>query len=146
MNEESSRTKRRKSPREKESFFSSTTLLALLGSIGVGAGIKYYVDMNKTGARVNRHKPFTGTQIKTHPVEAPDMKINETSAGFTGANDTIIGGTAATSIKDTTRTADTGKTAGAVGSIDRIDATFSKTNDDTNLKPITEVGKTATNT
>jgi len=143
-NEERRGKKRRKSHKEKESFFTSTTFLTLLGSIGVGAGIKYYMGMNET-QRVNRHKPFTGTQIKTHPVEAPDlvvetpkMKINETTTGFTGANDATTG---ATGITDTTRTANTGSVTGTRDTFSRTDI-----NNDDDLKPITEVGRTATNT
>jgi len=137
--QEQSGKKRRKSHKEKESFFTSTTFLTLLGSVGIGAGIKYYLDMNKTGTtRVNRHKPFTGSQIKTHPVEAPDMKTNETTAGFTGANDATVSSTKTT---DTTRNLNTGKVTGTVDTFDRT-----KTNNDDDLKPIVEVGRTASNT
>jgi len=128
-----------KSKQKKQSFFTSTTFLTLLGSIGIGAGVKYYLDMNQTGStRINRHKPFTGTEIKTHPVEAPEMKINETTAGFTGANDAKIGVLGGT---DTPRTANTGKITGTVDTFDKT-----KTTNDDDLKPIVEVGRTANNT
>lgn len=130
--------KRGKSKQKKQSFFTSSTFLTLLGSIGIGAGIKYYMGMNETSERVNRHKPFTGTQIKTHPVEAPDMKINETTAGFTGANDATVSLKGTT---DTTQTANTGKISGTADTFDRT-----KINNDDDLKPIVEVGRTASKT
>lgn len=146
--------KHRKHRREKESFFSGTMLWTLLGSIGIGAGIKYYMDANESGKRVNRHRQFTGTQIKTHPVEAPDlethkvdMKINETSEGFTGRTGATIGTsgttgtTGTTGLTDTTAFENRGKVTGTVDTFDRTDI-----NKDDDLKPITEVGKTASNT
>ncbi len=125
--------KHRKSHREKESFFNSTTLLALLGSIGIGAGLRYYFGSETE----NKNRAFTGRKVKTFNLDAKNAdttRQTETSTPKTPAVQTT-----------TTRT--TGKDAitGSVDTFDRVDSTFSKTNDDTDLKPITEVGKTASN-
>ena len=137
--------------KKKSSFFNSTTLLTLLGSIGLGAGVKYFIDSSSGGSR----RKFTGTAIKTHPVDAPDidktttetMKTDETSAGFT------TGGA-----KRATATSDnSSKVTGGVGSIDTTDDKYTASgnrsglendltnNDDDDLKPILEIGRTQTN-
>ena len=143
---------------EKSSFFNTTTLLTLLGSIGLGAGVKYFMESGK----VNKHRPFTGTAIKTHPVEAPDistqtktgttMKTDQTDAGFT------TGTSRATATSDTDRT----KVTGSVDSFEMTresydttrDRPFTKsdnsfgtlnesTSNDDDSKPILELGRTA---
>ncbi len=124
-------------PAEKESFISNKMLLTLLGSVGLGAAVKYYFGSEK----VNRHRPFTGRSIKTYDVvktnttntQSTDSLIDKPTASIrTTASATSVSAARATDDKNTV----------VSGSIDSLN----KTKDDNDLKPITQVGKTATNT
>jgi len=125
--------KHRKTHREKESFFTSTTFLALLGSIGVGAGLRYYFGPETK----NKTREFSGGKVKTYNLDAANtdkLTPTLTTSPKTPAVSSVG-----------TKTTDREKITGSVDSFGKITTTFNKTTDDDDLKPITEVGKTATN-
>ncbi len=124
---------------EKKSFFNGTTLLTLLGSIGLGAGLKYYMGLETE----NKHRPLSTDEIEAarHDIKnAAPQKTSEfrdhaspssvQSPSSIHSTASIPPATDATEIRD----------AFGVG----VDS-FDKANDDSDLKPITEVGRTATN-
>ncbi len=115
--------KHRKPHREKESFFTSKSFLALLGSIGIGAGLRYYFGP-ETGDKTNRTIKNPQFEYKN----ADNMKTFDTSK-----------------TKTPSVSAPTAETTKSIDTFGSADTTFNKTNDDSDLKPITEVGKTATN-
>ena len=119
---------------EKKSFFNGTTLLTLLGSIGLGAGLKYYLGLESE----NKHRPLSTGEIEaarrdiknTAPQKKSESHVSTTSSTV-HSTASITPSTDATEIRD----------AFGVG----INS-FDKANDDSDLKPITELGRTATNT
>lgn len=117
---------------EKESSSNGKILLALLGTLGLGAGLKYYFGTGEKSERrlhsdrkmkTDQSEAKITTDTKTTPLPinpAPNSVHTEkpssaSSIDLTGNRDLVVGG------------ADL----------------FNKTNDDDDLKPITEIGRTA---
>lgn len=111
---------------KKQSFFNSTTLLTLLGSIGLGAGLKYYLDSE------NEHRTFNARKVKNYNTDTKNMV--DKKSGDLSLDAPITSAAPSTStVTNSTENRDT--ISGSVGS-------FNKTDDDTDLKPIVEVGRT----
>ncbi len=125
----------RKSYAEKESFSNSKMLLTLLGSIGLGAGLSYYFGTEAE----NKHRPVTNQKIKTGNLDAKNTVEKKTIDLSIPTPPTSIPTKTPLSTSSIDRTENRDTISGSVGS-------FDKTNDDSDLKPITEVGRTATNT
>jgi CBS domain-containing protein len=128
-----SRQSYRKQFVEKESFFNSSNLLTLLGTIGLGAGLSYYFGIGGGAEQPTKKTKTQHLDTKISTGKKTDHLL--TVAPATPAHKTTTMPGAATT--DRTETRDT--ISGTVSS-------FNKTNDDDDLKPITEVGRTATNT
>jgi CBS domain-containing protein len=131
-----SRETYRKSYTEKESFSNGKMLLTLLGSIGLGAGLSYYFGTEDE----NKRRSLANQKIKTGNLDAKNTVDKKTLDLSIPTPPTSVHPTtplSTSSITDKTERRDT--ISGSVGS-------FDKTNDDSDLKPITEVGRTATNT
>lgn len=131
--ERPSRETYKESYSEKESSSKGKILLALLGTIGLGAGLKYYFGTEEETKRhsfpnrkINTDQPEAKTMVEKKTTQLP---LNPPPAGRT---ETPL---SASSI-DLTGDRDT---VGGSGS-------FNKTNDDDDLKPITEIGRTASKT
>ena len=124
----------RKSDDEEESSSSGKIALALLGTIGLGAGLKYYFGTQKQSERhllvdqktdVKHSDASLTIETKTTdlPINPPfsaartDASLSDSSIDLTGNTDAIGGST----------------------------GSFNRTGDDDDLKPITEVGRTASN-
>jgi CBS domain-containing protein len=129
-----SRETQRKTYVEKESFFNGTTLLTLLGTIGLGAGLSYYFGAEDK----NKHRSFNNQKIKTRNLDAKNTVDKKTIDLSIPAAPTSIN-TPPLPTSSTDITGNRGTISGSVGSFDRTD-------DDSDLKPITEIGRTATNT
>ena len=120
------RTEKRRS--EKESFLNSTTLLALLGSVALGAGLRYYLGPEtetKTITLKDRTKTPAATLDLTNNTSssaAASLRNLETTPVSTGTNLT-------------------GENDTFTGNVD----SFNTTIDDKDLDPIKEVGRTASN-
>lgn len=118
---------------QKESFFNSKMLLSLLGSIGLGAGLRYYFGAEGE----NKQRTLTTGEIEaarrdiknTAPTQkTTDLPVDTAPTSTTTTTTAIPTATERTEIRDSFST-----------------GSFDKTNDDSDLKPITEVGRTATN-
>jgi CBS domain-containing protein len=117
---------------EKESFFDSANLLTLLGSIGLGAGLSYYFGIGR------KEKP--DQKIKIRHLDTKNQSEKRTGNLPTHTPTTLGNTPASMPTSSTPNRAETRDTiSGSVGS-------FNKINDDDDLKPITEIGRTATNT
>ena len=118
---------------EKESSSNGKILLALLGTLGLGAGLKYYFGTEEEKRRsfpsrkINADQPETKTTGEKKTIQLPDnpppavrteTPLSTSSIDLT-ANRSVTGGGA---------------------------DSFNKINDDDDLKPITEVGRTASKT
>jgi CBS domain-containing protein len=124
----------KKSYREKESSSTGKILLALLGTIGLGAGLKYYFGTEEE----NKRRSFPNRKINADQPEAKIMVEKKTTQLPLNPPPAIRTETPlSTSSIDLTGNKDT--VGGSVGS-------FNKTNDDDDLKPITEIGRTASKT
>ncbi len=131
-----SRETYRKSYAEKESFSNGKMLLTLLGSIGLGAGLSYYFGTEDE----NKRRPLANQKIKTGNLDAKNTVDKKTLDLSIPTPPTSVHPTTPLSTSSTTDTTERRDTiSGSVGS-------FDKTNDDSDLKPITQVGRTATNT
>ncbi len=129
-----SRETYRQSYAEKESFSNGKMLLTLLGSIGLGAGLSYYFGTEEEKKR----RPFVNQKFNT---KQPDTKISvEKKTTHSTANPQPTSVLNETSLSDT-RTGLTGNRDTISGTV----SSFNRTNDDDDLKPITEIGRTATN-
>lgn len=117
---------------EQESFFNSSNLLTLLGTIGLGAGLSYYFGIGR------EEKP--DKKIKIRHIDRKDQPVKRTD-NTTTHTPTTLGATPTpmptASTTDRTEIRDT-----ITGSV----SSFNKTNDDDDLKPITQIGRTASNT
>jgi CBS domain-containing protein len=124
----------RQSYSEKESFSNGKMLLTLLGSIGLGAGLSYYFG----SAEETKRRPHINQKFK---MNQPDTKITiEKKTTHSTANPQPTSALNETSLSDSQ--------TGLTGNRDTISGTvssFNRTNDDDDLKPITEIGRTATN-
>lgn len=110
--------KRHKEP----SFFSGKMLLTLLGSIGLGAGLKYYLSLEDEKRRSfpgRKVKDFDSAAIPVMNKKSDDSSINSTP--FPAAS--------------STNTTNREVISGSVNSFDKTD--------DGDLKPITEIGRAA---
>jgi len=119
---------------EKESLFNGTTLLTLLGSIGLGAGLSYYLGLgeeNKSRPSIN-YKPKTShiDVNKTLGIETNDVAVHPPTVSTQTTPPFSASSTDRTEKRDTI--------TGSVSSFDR-------TNDD-DLDSITEISRTASNT
>ncbi len=126
---------RHKSATKKESFFNGKMLLTLLGSVGLGAGLRYYLGPETE----NKHRSFSGRKIKIYNHQTKNTADEKLSDLPTDEQ--------RTSVNTTTRS--TAASGGATENRDTISGSvdsFNKTKDDNGLKPITEVGRTTTNT
>lgn len=123
-------------PAKKESFFNSKMLLTLLGTIGLGAGLRYYLGPETE----NKHRPFTGRKIRTYNVDANNTIDTMSSDSSIHTPTTSVDTTTSSTSSTTQKTGDRDISIGGSGD------SFNKTNDDSDLKPITEVGRTATST
>jgi CBS domain-containing protein len=123
-------------PAKKESFFNSKMLLTLLGTIGLGAGLRYYLGPESE----NKQRPFTGRKIRTYNADAGNTLDTKSSDSSIHSPTTSVNTTTSSTSSSTQKTKDKDKSIGVSGD------SFNKTNDDNDLKPITEVGRTATNT
>ena len=127
-----SRETHRKPRRENKSFFNSTMLLTLLGSVGLGAGLRYFLGPETE----NRHRPFTGRKIKSYNLDAKD------TTDRTSIDSSINTGTSAraatSSISSSTSGTENRETI--TGSV----SSFNRTDDDDSTST-REVGRTATN-
>ena len=117
---------------EKESFFNSSNILTLLGTIGLGAGLSYYFGIG--GGEEHRARKTKTQHLDTKITTGKKTDNLLTVTPTTSGNKTT---TTPTSTINKTEPKDT--ISGTVSS-------FNKTNDDDDLKPITEIGRTATNT
>lgn len=123
---------------EKESSSNGKVLLALLGTIGLGAGLKYYFGAEEE----NKRRSFPNREINTEQPETKVMVDKKTTQLPLNPPPAVRTETTSTASSiDLTRNRDTvsGSSSSTVGS-------FNKTNDDDDLKPITEVGRTASKT
>ncbi len=128
------RGKRHQSSVEKESFFNSKTLLTLLGSIGLGAGLKYYLGQEDK----NKHHRSVEQKVKTYNLDTKN-KVDKASVDLSIPTPTASVDLTKSSITPAVQSTKKTDTFSSVDS-------FDKTNDDNDLKPITEVGRTAGNT
>jgi CBS domain-containing protein len=117
---------------EQESFFNSSNLLTLLGTIGLGAGLSYYLGIGRE-EKPNKKIKIGHLETRNQPQKRADNITSHapTTLGTTPTPMPTATTTDRTEIRDTI--------TGSVGS-------FNKTNDDDDLKPITEIGRTASNT
>lgn len=124
----------RQSYAEKESFSNGKMLLTLLGSIGLGAGLSYYFGSEEEKKR----RPFVNQKFK---MNQPETKVSvEKKTTHSTANPQP------TSVLNETFLSDS--QTGLPGNRDTISGTvssFNRTNDDDDLKPITAIGRTASN-
>ena len=119
---------------EKESLFTGKTLLTLLGSIGLGAGLSYYFGI---GEENNKHHSYKSHKTKTYNLDAKNTENKQTSDLSNYTPSTSFDTTPLSSSPiGTTRSQDT--ITGSVVSSGRI-------NDDTDVESITEISRTATN-
>ncbi len=107
---------RHKSHGKKESFFSGRMLLTLLGSLSLGAGLRYYLGPETE----NKHGSFTGSKIKTYNLtdsqSLADSKIQDVSTHTTKTS----GQTATPALSSTsTRTEKSETISGSVNSFDK---------------------------
>jgi CBS domain-containing protein len=121
----------RKSDDEKESFSNGKMLLTFLGSIGLGAGLSYYFKTEEENKRrsfaiqkTKTTQPTTKIKVEEKTTDLPHSTPTHTEKSFTASAANVTGN------RDTIS-----------GSVD----SFNRTNDDEDLKPITEIGRTATN-
>ncbi len=123
--------RRGKSYGEKESSSNGKIILALLGTIGLGAGLKYYFGAEEDKKR----RQFNNREINA---DQPKAKITidkeKTQLPITAPTQVRTGTSLPTAANDLTT--NTGTMSSGSGS-------FNKINDDDDLKPITEVGRTA---
>jgi CBS domain-containing protein len=122
---EKPREKRRKFNDEKESSPNGKILLALLGTIGLGAGLKYYLGAQEE----NKHRSFAKRKIVTEQPEAKittDKKVIHLPPNPPPSPVRIETPLSASSTDLTGNKNIAGGGAGA----------FNRTNDDDNLKPI----------
>jgi CBS domain-containing protein len=125
----------RRSYPEKESSSNGKMLLTLLGSIGLGAGLSYYFGLDGE----NKHRPSINRKKKTYNLDAKNTVNNQTGDLSIHTPPLSVNRATPLSTSTTDRTEDRDTFGDNVGS-------FNKTNDDSDLKPITEIGRTATNT
>jgi hypothetical protein len=127
--------KHSKSSVEKESFFNSKTILTLLGSLGLGVGLKYYLGQKDE----KKYTQTAGRKVKTYNRET-ENKIGKSSSDLSiktpSRSTTDVTKSSVTPVAHNTENKD--KLGGSINS-------FNKTNDDPDLKPIIEVGRTADN-
>jgi CBS domain-containing protein len=118
---------------EKESFFNGTTLLTLLGTIGLGAGLSYYLGLgeeNKHRTFVNhRTPPRVPSQSNTLNTKTTDVTIHTTPSSTQ---------TTSPFATSTDRTQNRDTITGTVSSFDR-------TTDDNDLDPLKEIGRKTSN-
>lgn len=129
-----SRSNYRKTYVEKESFFNTTTLLTLLGSIAIGAGLRYYL-----GPEVEDKPNALGKPKTTTGDFDAKITVGKKTTDSTTHTPSISASTTTPSITpsiDRTQNRET-----ITGTVD----SFNTTQDDSDLKPITEIGKTAGN-
>jgi CBS domain-containing protein len=119
----------RKPFNEKESSSNGKILLVLLGTLGLGAGLKYYFGAEEENKRrtfikpkINADLPEARTTVEKKMTDLPVSSSPSLHTRATSPNSAI----------DLTGDRDT------IGG-----SSFNKINDDDDLKPITEVGRTA---
>ena len=126
-----SRQSYRKQYVENESFFNSSNLLTLLGSIGLGAGLSYYFGIGREEKPTQKIKVRHLDTKNQSEKRTDNLTTKPSTLGNTPTPMPTSSTTDRTEIRDT-----------ITGSV----SSFNKTNDDDDLKPITEIGRTATNT
>jgi len=119
---------------EKESFFNGTNLLTLLGSIGLGAGLSYYLGLGEE----NKPRTFVNHKTKPHNLNVTNT-VDKTSDTSIHTPPISTHTPPPFSASSTDRTGNRDTITGSVSS-------FDKTNNDNDLDSITEIGRTATNT
>lgn len=83
------RQMRYKSSAKKESFFSSTTLLTLLGSIGLGAGLKYYFDSENENKQRSLSSHLPKNQNRTINKKNTDLSFDKSTPTITSKNSPV---------------------------------------------------------
>lgn len=134
LNESSDKPRetQRKSYTEKESSSNGKIFLALLGTIGLGAGLKYYFGADEE----NKSRSFANRKINADRPEANTIVEKKTSQLPVSPSPTSVRTETPLSTSPIDLTGNRDTIGGSVGS-------FNRTNDDDDLKPITEIGRTA---
>ena len=127
-----SRETYRKSYAEKESSSNGKILLAVLGTIGLGAGLKYYFRAEEE----NKRRSFDAQKFNTDQPEAKITVEKKTTPLPINPPPTSVRTETTSSSSPIDLTGNRDTISGSTGSLNR-------TNDNDDLKPITEVGRTA---